>query len=291
MAYNHYRHIRTHKPWRVPILYGRMPRLPQESSTPEERGRFAIFMMMLFRPWRDSDEAVDRWSGGSLAAGKIDEVWDKLFLEYLRWRREEIIEPAWPFFRRDVPHASPPAYGTEEWWACMVFTRLLHLELVLTHRKSNQQTKPTEILGLPIEELQPIASVCESEAGDDDSVSKESADADDDLPDTPDEAQEDREISHAPYPVYPAVVGVRCGVVPTLDTPLVLHELLQSPYNVGRRSAESHYAEDFVTRTRESGVDTQLLHRSELKSLAHVDTSQNFGMLKWKSLGPAIKKS
>eukprot|EP00973_Karenia_brevis_P034518 4761293-Karenia_brevis.AAC.1 len=65
--YNHYRILRTHKPWRVPILYGKMPRKPDDRSTAEERGRYAIFMMLMFRPWRSIQE-VRNWTATSIGS-------------------------------------------------------------------------------------------------------------------------------------------------------------------------------------------------------------------------------
>ena len=34
------------------MLFGRMPRKPEESSDSEEKGKFGLFLMLLFRPWR-----------------------------------------------------------------------------------------------------------------------------------------------------------------------------------------------------------------------------------------------
>ena len=31
-------------------------------STPEDRGRFSLFMMMMFRPWRELDATVAAWA-------------------------------------------------------------------------------------------------------------------------------------------------------------------------------------------------------------------------------------
>eukprot|EP00973_Karenia_brevis_P030581 4217739-Karenia_brevis.AAC.1 len=100
--YNHYRVLRTHRPWRVPILYGRMPRKPDDKSNAEDRGRYAVFMMLMFRPWRSVQE-VRKWAGASIGSGVIEWVWEALFLEFLRWRRE-IILLAQPFF--SVTHES-----------------------------------------------------------------------------------------------------------------------------------------------------------------------------------------
>ena len=44
------------------------------------------------------------------------------------------------FFRRDAVDLPPPDYGKtpELWWACMVFMRLLHMELVLSCQQSTK---------------------------------------------------------------------------------------------------------------------------------------------------------
>lgn len=128
MSYNHYRTIRTQKPWRVPILNGRRPKLPDETSTADDKGRYAIFMMMLFRPWRDLDDSVDMWAGEALRSWKIDEIWDALFVEYLCWRRLEIIHVAWPFFDAMLSTSRLQtmerllSYGGLAWCSCDCFT-------------------------------------------------------------------------------------------------------------------------------------------------------------------------
>lgn len=96
------------------------------------------------------------------------------------------------------------------------------------------------------------AVVGESAAMSDDAGSQHSADVDDHLGDLSDENHSEEKEERAPYP---SVTCVRCGVAPTS---LNILTLLQSPHNLGRRSAESHYAEDFFDRARESCVDVQL---------------------------------
>ena len=49
---DHYVEIRTQEPWRVPLIYGRFPKRPQPDSEPSARGEYALFAMLLFRPWR-----------------------------------------------------------------------------------------------------------------------------------------------------------------------------------------------------------------------------------------------
>ena len=151
--YNHYRVLRTHAPWRVPILYGQLPHKPDGTSGPEERGRYAVCMMLLFRPWRDPVADVRGWAGAALHGGDISKVWDALFHEFLRWRAHDIIVPALPYFDRAAPPSSIPRYDSEAWWLCMLFQRLLNMELALSRKRMIQPTPLTSLLGLPVEEI------------------------------------------------------------------------------------------------------------------------------------------
>ena len=51
--YSHYVHLATDSSWRVPILHARLPRLPEETATSFEKGSYALFLMLFFRPHRD----------------------------------------------------------------------------------------------------------------------------------------------------------------------------------------------------------------------------------------------
>ena len=48
--YAYYVHLRIDKAWKVPVLYGRSPPKPDKSATPSEKGLYALFLMLLFRP-------------------------------------------------------------------------------------------------------------------------------------------------------------------------------------------------------------------------------------------------
>lgn len=37
--------------WKVPMLLGKIPPTPKNDATAEQKGRYALFIMMLFRPW------------------------------------------------------------------------------------------------------------------------------------------------------------------------------------------------------------------------------------------------
>ena len=44
--------VLTKTAWLVPNILGRFPRTPSPTSASEERGHFAVFMLLLFKPWR-----------------------------------------------------------------------------------------------------------------------------------------------------------------------------------------------------------------------------------------------
>ena len=78
----------------MPVLYGKLLVKPDAESSASERGRYALFRMLLFRPWRGVDRVdfVERvaFEGGEAA------VWEKLYAEYQTWRRSEANEIAAP---------------------------------------------------------------------------------------------------------------------------------------------------------------------------------------------------
>ena len=81
--YKFYLRLIGDKAWRVPVLYGKLPRLPDDSATAAEKGYYALFMMLLFRPHRSvSDffqESLATSSNQSGEATSMDKVWDTVF--------------------------------------------------------------------------------------------------------------------------------------------------------------------------------------------------------------------
>ena len=132
----------------------------------------------------------------------------------------------------------------------MTYLRLLNMELVLSSRKSDGGACPATVLGLPVEEAE-NHSDCDvvSDASTDDgkgaalnthpggdALGEESAE------------DPDPETSGS----YPKVMGMRCPPLPHASE---LQEWLGLPHNLGRPSAESRYAGEYVTRTRETSID------------------------------------
>ena len=60
--YEFYIRLIDDKAWRVSVLYGKLPRLPDDNATPAEKGYYALFMMLLFRPHRDVGDFSKRVS-------------------------------------------------------------------------------------------------------------------------------------------------------------------------------------------------------------------------------------
>ena len=61
------------EPWRVPLLRGKLPKLPATDGSAEEKGRFALCAMLLFRPHRGIVDAVNAWAlpGGGLKSTRV----------------------------------------------------------------------------------------------------------------------------------------------------------------------------------------------------------------------------
>jgi len=245
--YDHYRVLRLHSPWRIPVLCGGLPSTPTAASTAEEKGRFAIFMMMLFRPWRDLDNIVSSWMGSHVRASGIEVAWGALYSRFREWR-EAVIKIATPYYNpNDLHHLKPP-FDSDDWWDCLVFPRLQNMELALARQKRpTDSSLPPVISGMRVEQDEEGALSDSAQASDADAP----ADARSDHTDCEGEhgAQQEEEQRHGKYP---AVVGRRCG---RLGSTVGLHDLLGRPSNLGRASAESRYAGEFVRRTLETGQD------------------------------------
>jgi hypothetical protein len=130
-VYDHYRVLRTSKPWRIPILFGKMPSKPHADSTLVEKFNYAAFMMYLFRPWRRPVEDMAKWASPAQSSD-ADEMHESIYTEYTRWFA----------YSGAVSRADWPGYNTAEWWACMVYPRLLNFELILSRRVEMKGVKP-----------------------------------------------------------------------------------------------------------------------------------------------------
>ena len=140
------------EPWRVPLIYGKIPVTPAKSSTDEEKGKHALYMMLLFRPWREYEriDFLNRIPIRHDQCGPASSVWKMVSDEYVRWRADEIDSIAAPYLSRRQDHPrTTPKFDSQTWWSCMISLRLRNIELVASHHRSGQFDAPNDISTLP----------------------------------------------------------------------------------------------------------------------------------------------
>ena len=132
--YDYYVHLLVDKPWRVPVLYGRLPRTPDESSTNSEKCCYGLFLMLLFRSHRSVEQLLN-WSVGPTSVypspiGTIDEAWQNIYTEFQRWKTEDVDRIALPYFKRNENCERPrPLFDSLDWWACMISEKLRNYDM------------------------------------------------------------------------------------------------------------------------------------------------------------------
>ena len=116
----------------------------------EEKGAYALFSMLLLRPWRCPYLAIKSWIGDPKSFRGImqENVWLALYDAYSKWREQLKITTA-PFFSRNPNNWMPaPPFGTELWWNCRVHTIVENMDMAFA-RPGNQVSKVPDIHGLP----------------------------------------------------------------------------------------------------------------------------------------------
>ena len=79
-VYDHYRMLRLTTPWRLPVLFGKMPPNPQSDSTAHDKARYAMFMMLMLRPWRSPERDFCQWFQRSDATD-TDAVYNSIYTD------------------------------------------------------------------------------------------------------------------------------------------------------------------------------------------------------------------
>ena len=77
--------LRTDKPWKVPLLFGRLPGVPDVKAPTQKKGHYALFMMMMFRPFRLMDVFIRDLLGETVFPSE-DVAWDHIYNEFSTWR-------------------------------------------------------------------------------------------------------------------------------------------------------------------------------------------------------------
>ena len=142
-----------HEPWKVPVLHGRLPAPPKADSDAETKGTYALFCMVLLRPWRDIFLAIQSWIGApsQFRNHSRDCMWIALYDAYVKWR-SELFTSAAPYFSGDSRTWLPaPSFCSDHWWVCVVHRIVESMDMALAHPAQNSTKKP-DVQGLPLEE-------------------------------------------------------------------------------------------------------------------------------------------
>ena len=141
-----------HEPWKIPLLFGKLPAPPKADSDADAKGRYALFAMLLLRPWRQQYIAIQSWIGAPSHLQNLsqDSMWLALHDAYRNWR-SELSKSAAPYFSRDPKTWLPaPHFGTQEWWNCRVYTIVENMDLAFAH-PGDKASKIPDVQGLPLE--------------------------------------------------------------------------------------------------------------------------------------------
>ena len=138
--YDYYVRLLDDSAWRVPVLYGKLPRLPDDTATDAEKGYYALFLMVLFRPHRSPEEFLEQRtdtvssSQNITPPTSIDAAWGPVHEEFNRWRKaiHKLVEP----YNRCQPAVPQPSFNTPEWWACLIDEKLRNYDALMSKHKT-----------------------------------------------------------------------------------------------------------------------------------------------------------
>ena len=236
--------LRTHESWRVPILYGAFPKGEQEASSDQERGMLALFLLTLFRPHRNDVELLGEINIHDPPEETSSEPWTSLYVEYKRWRENDIDAVAATYFDRSATEALPePAFDSTEWWACMVSQSLRNMDMLLSRHHGAEFNVPKDISTLP-----ETAAPQDADGYAGAEPSEPAGDEDDDCwrphveqwPEAECPASDVEEINKQESHKFPPPEVSRCGDLPAGTT---LEGLHSTPH--AARSQEAIYARGF----------------------------------------------
>ena len=174
--YAYYLSLRTHKAWRCPELIGRIPSRIHEASTSREKGEFALFVMLLLRPYRCFETEILEEARRKIPNRRLSDAdahWMALHESYLTWRSdvEVVAKPLWskgcssalapgpPMLAVDAESSGPPS-PTSTWWACAIYAKLRNFDLVVAKHTARSSSAPTTVYGVPVvdENAEDVAS-------------------------------------------------------------------------------------------------------------------------------------
>ena len=214
-------------------------------NAPEQSGRYALFAMLLFRPWRNTRAALSLWSGLTTCRGiSTDEIWAALAAEYISWRDRLQSEYAAACEGGEVPQ-----YNTADWWRLLTYEKLRNFELTSLPKTCIERAGPLDASGKPMK----LASESEDETSSDCSER--------------DSSHAGQGHSSASHPTSNASVSHGCPV--DLTSHPSTHDKLcgdigggycnhlvysQQEQGLQRRSPEANYLRDHVQALQNNGL-------------------------------------
>ena len=148
--YGFYVRLEVDVAWSVPVIHGKMPKVPGDNATPYEKGIFALFLMMLFRPHRNIRDVFPATLHSSVCDRNEDDPWNAVYMEFCRWRRDEIDAVAASCKQRlQEDSAFNIEFDSDFWWACLIHEKLRNYETSMRPQHGDLCTVPHDLAGLP----------------------------------------------------------------------------------------------------------------------------------------------
>ena len=248
--YDYYVHLKLDRAWRVPVVHAPYARPPEKDTSNYEKTRYALVLMLLFRPFRSLEQVVD-WCGVNVDfRGDDDRAWARVYDAFVEWRKR--VEAAAAKYYRDVPLQQPPPLS-EDWWSCLVFEKLRNWD-AMKKRHGTEVSKAPENLSLLPDFVDPAP-------GRDDADPRERGDSDvgHDTQESDSSGDEfgdpDLEAAADPVPRVKRAEGTAeplsrfCGTLPNGSR---LEEFHEPPLRVHARDKEGQYRQGFAAQSRKA---------------------------------------
>ena len=208
---DHYRELETTRPWRIPELFGYMPPAPAETSPVEDKGRFALFTMLLFRPWRNPALALVRWVSPTLEQSRLTSpcvIWEALYTSYMHWRGH--LQATW--LEQRGANVAP---ASQLFWDILTYHKVRNFELVAKRKHAGVYKVPLDPTGAPYEVEAHAPTAPASLDTESLSASDSNSNATQSEPGTPNTD----EPSDPPHATTPAEGPIACGdICPTASS-------------------------------------------------------------------------
>ena len=247
-TYDYYVHLLLQKAWKVPIVYGSLPRFPEADATCYDKGMYALMMMLLFKPYRTFDELLRDCGLDVVFRGTRDQAFMKVYDEFQKWRKK--VDLVARSFCTDNVAGDQPVPLTDDWWDCMVSEKMRNYNGVQRRHVTEAGSAPADLSLLPIFTAAAPTSV-------DDTGKNSASDDSDAVSSSSGEVSSDPEIKtlRDSIPIPPRAEGradalaKHCGSLPEGSR---LEDFHEPPRKIHAKNVEGNYWKEFAEQMRES---------------------------------------